>query len=90
MSINQIVEGTVNNIFNKKQDLFEIRIEICKKCKLYKLDSILGPICNRSIYINPKTDEISRIPLAGFSRGCGCLLASKCRVKEAVCPVGKW
>ena len=50
----QIVEGFYNRIMNKELELLEYRLNICKNCKLYLEDDILGPICNRKLYFNPK------------------------------------
>lgn len=90
MSINQIAIGTLKNLFNKDEDLYLERIAICHKCKLYKVDKIFGEVCNSSIYLNPKTNEVSPIEKPGFYHGCGCVLGSKCRVKDAECPLKKW
>ena len=86
----QILKGTYNNILNKEEELYKGRISICKSCKLYKIDGIFGPECNPTIYLNPISNEISTKPKEGFINGCGCVLRSKTRVKDAKCPVGKW
>lgn len=90
MGVAHIVKGTVNNALNKEKELYKERIEICKKCKLYLSDGILGATCNSRLYVNPKTDEVSKTAKINFKKGCGCALASKTRVKEAHCPLGKW
>lgn len=90
MSVSQIAEGFYNNATNKKEELFNERIEICKRCKLIKSDKIFGDICNSRLYLNPKTDETSKENKEGFLRGCGCVLKAKTRVESAHCPVGKW
>lgn len=90
MGINQIIKGTVNNILDKEKDLYQDRIKICKDCKLYLADGIIGPKCNHQLYLNPETNEISKFPKIGFYRGCGCILSSKTRTKESKCPAKKW
>lgn len=90
MSIGQIVTGTVNNLLNKEDELYHSRIKICHGCKLLQPGGLFGEICSRSLYLNPNTNEVSQTPKPGFKHGCGCILASKGRVKEAHCPVGKW
>lgn len=90
MSISQIAEGFYNNLVKNEQELFNYRIEICKQCKLFKKDNILGDICNSKLYLNPDTDEISTIRKKGFNKGCGCVLKAKCRVRSSVCPNNKW
>lgn len=90
MSIGQIIEGTLNNLTDKKRDLFEERMKICRECKLMRKDITFGEICNSRLYLNPETDEVRRKPAPGFHRGCGCVLGSKTRVKRAKCPAKKW
>jgi hypothetical protein len=90
MGINQIIEGTINNLLGKKEDLFELRISICKKCKLYTDNGIMPSLCNPYLYLNPNTNETSKTPKPGFYKGCGCVLGSKTRVKEEKCPAKKW
>lgn len=90
MSIGQIVEGTYNNLTNKKVDLFKERIGICRQCKLMKMDKTFGETCNSRLYLNPETDEVSTEAKPGFFRGCGCVMGSKTRVQSAKCPAGKW
>lgn len=85
----QIVEGFYNRIMNKEIDLLEQRLNICKTCKLYLEDNILGPLCNRNLYVNPKTNETSLFKKEGYFNGCGCILKAKCRVPEAQCLINK-
>lgn len=87
--MNQIIEGTLNNMFNVKEGLFKERIEICKKCKLFKKHPTFGMVCNSKLYLNPTTDEISKTSKKGFKKGCGCILSSKTRVAGAKCPINK-
>ena len=89
MNIGQITEGFVNNALNREKELHAKRMKICSKCKLYKIDNIFGAMCNSSLYLNPKTDEISRQEKPGFTEGCGCILSAKTRVPHAHCPVDK-
>lgn len=85
MSVSQIIEGTVNNLLDKNTELYQERINICKKCPL--LNS-LG-ICNPLKYLNPQTGEVSNTKKEGFVKGCGCVMSSKTRVPNAKCVVGK-
>ena len=89
MSLKQIIEGTANNVLNREEELSKKRMAICSKCELLT-DSVLGKMCNSKMYINPITKEVSFKKLNGFIKGCGCILESKTRVKEAACPGGKW
>lgn len=88
--IKDIVNGHVNEVLGKNQELFEKRIQICKKCGLYK-DTPLGPVCNSKLYIsNEDKTTISQTPKIGYVRGCSCRLHSKLRVSGARCIVNKW
>lgn len=89
-NINQIVKGTVNNLLNKEDELYNERIKICNTCKLRTINKVFGAICNPNLYLNPTTNETSFNSKPGFKSGCGCVLNSKTRVKEAKCPLGKW
>lgn len=89
MLIGQIIEGTYNNITNRKEELSLERMAICKKCKLY-LETAFSPICNSSLFINPDTKAVSSHEKKDYVRGCGCILNSKTRVQEAKCPGNKW
>lgn len=90
MSITQIVKGTVNNILDKEEELSKTRKKICKSCKLLTTVKIFGEVCNSNLFLNPITDEISYNPKPGFIHGCGCVINSKTRVREARCPLKKW
>lgn len=90
MSVNQIIEGTWKNILNLDEDLYRKRIEICHLCKIINRGTIFGDVCSSSLFLNPITDEVSTEEKEGFIQGCGCVLASKTRVKEAHCPARKW
>lgn len=87
-AISQIIDGTVKNILNQNEELYNKRITICKTCPLIKTDSVFGEICNPTLYMN-KSGEISKVQKPGFTHGCGCVLRSKCRVNEARCPLDR-
>lgn len=88
--LREIVEGHVNELFDRRNDLREQRENICKSCGLYK-ESHFGPICNPNKYINvdDKT-TISDIPRVGYKRGCSCRLQAKWLSPNSKCIVGKW
>jgi hypothetical protein len=88
MSVAQIVEGTLKNMFNIDEELSKERLKICKKCPLYKVEDGLGAICSHRLYINNE-DKISKTPKIGYVKGCGCLLRAKTRVNNAVCVINK-
>lgn len=90
LNIPQVINGTIKNVLNQNDDLYQERIKVCKECKLIKTDKIFGEVCNPSLYINPETNEASKTPKLGFLNGCGCILRSKCRVVEAKCPLNRW
>lgn len=90
MAVNQIIEGTWKNIFNLDKELYDKRMEICTKCKLFKSIPVIGEICNGELYLNPITNTISDEEKPGHYQGCGCVLGSKTRVRDAHCPAKKW
>lgn len=89
-NIAHIIKGTINNLLHRENELYEKRITICKNCALYKIDKVFGEICNPALYINIETGETSKKDQPGFIGGCGCILKSKCRVKEQKCPLKRW
>ena len=65
------------------------RMNICKKCPLYK-ETPMGPICNPRLYINESDKKsVSDRPRIGYKRGCGCALTRKTRLPYAKCIVLK-
>ena len=87
--IGQIATGFFNNLTNKEEDLFNERIKLCGSCKLLKEDKIFGEMCNSDLNIDPKSGETSTTKKQGFTNGCGCVLRSKTRVKNAHCPIAR-
>lgn len=85
-----IINGHVNEVLGKNEDIKEKRMEICKKCPLYK-ETSMGPICNPKLYISEtdKTTVIDR-PRIGYKRGCGCRLNAKTRLQNSKCIINKW
>jgi len=57
---------------------------------LFIREKFFGEVCNSSLYLNTVTNEVSEVQRKGFIQGCGCVLSSKTRVKEAHCPAWKW
>ena len=90
MAVNDIAAGFYNKLLDKKKSLKNERMKICKECKLYKLDNIFGPICNKKLFLNPETNEVSKEVKPGFYKGCGCFLDAKTRVQNSKCPLRKW
>lgn len=87
MDIIDIIEGHAKELLGQGEDLFSKRMEICKKCPLYK-QTPLGPICNPNLYINEE-GIVSDRPKLGFRKGCACRLNSKTRLAHAHCIVNK-
>ena len=85
-----IIEGHLNELFNREEDLSKKRIKICKSCPLYKIDSVLGELCNSKLYLNPETNQTSTYPRKGYYNGCGCLLNRKIKIIGGKCPINKW
>ena len=85
-----IIDGHLKELFNKEEDLSKQRVNICKSCPLYKIDSILGGICNSKLYLNLETNQVSTYPRKGYYNGCGCRIQAKSRLITAKCPLNKW
>lgn len=89
----QIFIGHLNEFLNLETELYNKRKPICNSCKLKIKIDILGKqveLCNPNIYLNPITNETSSTLKEGFYKGCGCRLEASTRVKDKVCPTGKW
>ena len=88
-SISDIVEGHLNELFNKNQLTAEARLEICLKCPIIHLHPVFGPICDSTKWIN-KNNETSETKRRGFTQGCGCRLSAKTRLQHSSCIINKW
>lgn len=88
MEIGNIIKGHVNEFLGLNEDISEKRMQICKKCPIFK-DS-LGGICNNRLWLDPKTDDVSYEYKEGYFRGCGCRLQAKTKLSKAICPANKW
>lgn len=83
-----IIKGHVNEFLGLEKDLSEQRLKICYACPLYS--SKFGGICNRKLWLNPNTGDISSEEKTGYIRGCGCRIKAKTTLDYEKCPVGKW
>lgn len=86
--ISDIIKGHVNEALDNNIDLFTQRMEICKKCPLYK-ETMMGPICNPKLYMNDTGDTLT-FPASGYKKGCGCRLNAKTRLQYATCTHKRW
>lgn len=90
LPVNQIIEGHIKEFKNEERELYEERIEICKKCPLYSISAI-GEICDSKKCVNPEKQEVvEKYPNNGSICGCGCRLSAKTRLKSAKCVLSKW
>lgn len=83
-----ILEGAKNSIFGINKQISEARIKICKRCPIYSPS--FGGICNKKLYLNPDSGDVSVNKQAGYVQGCGCYLRLKTTVTSEECPAGKW
>lgn len=88
-SINNIIRGHAKELVGINQPLADYRLSICKGCPLY-IDTAIGVLCNRYLYLNKDTNETSRLPKEGYIRGCGCRLDAKTRNEDDSCVADKW
>jgi hypothetical protein len=89
--LNEILKGHLNELTRSEDELYNERIKICEECPLIK-HTVMGPVCNSSLYLNPKTDDVSLVDLKNpeYFKGCGCRLNAKTRNPISNCPAGKW
>ena len=70
-------------------ELAEKRLEICKKCPLYK-QTESGHICDGSKYISHDGKDWSKFPKKNYRRGCNCILEKKVKHPSNHCIVNLW
>lgn len=73
-----------------REKMFNERMEICKKCPLYKEDPIRGPICDSNKFISPDGTKWSWFKKDGYKRGCSCALKKALYNPNKTCVGGKW
>jgi hypothetical protein len=90
--LKEIIDGHVNYIRSisgltseKEEEIYRSRAKICLHCPLK-----VGNTCNKKMWIDPETTNISSTPKEGYSRGCGCQLNKKQKSPTSVCPAGFW
>ena len=88
MEVKNIIHGHINEVFNINEDISQKRLRVCYRCPLYSTK--LGGICNSSLWLNPKTGDVSTEQENGYYRGCGCRLQAKATLSTASCPAKKW
>ena len=88
MGIGQIVKGHVNELLDLNKNMYQVRMNICRKCPLFLNE--LGGICNSRLYLDPNTEDVSTIKMDGYVKGCGCRLSAKTRLSGSKCPANKW
>lgn len=89
MGITDILEGHTNELLGLNKNISEARLNICKKCPLYKI-TLAGPLCNNKLWLDVNTGDVSLNNKPGYKQGCGCRLNAKTTLPYASCPVGKW
>lgn len=73
---------------NTTQNLSEYRLNTCYHCPLYSTK--YGGMCNNKLWYDKESGDISIHPKQGYINGCGCLLESKVKNPNSVCPLEKW
>ena len=63
------------------------RLKTCEHCGIYDIEKKL---CNGSLYINPKNNDVSTTLKQDYYKGCGCYIPRKVLNSNAKCPAGKW
>ena len=88
MDWKDVIEGHYNEFLGKNSELAKSRLEICHKCPIYSPK--LGGICNRDLWLNPKTNDVSTKAKKGYIQGCGCRVEAKATLPYAECIASKW
>lgn len=83
-----IIKGHVNEMLGLNKDISEVRMNICKACPIFSPK--FGGMCNRKLWLDPKTNDVSFEEKEGYIRGCGCKLPQKTSVIDEFCNAGKW
>lgn len=85
-----ILQGHINEVLNREEDLSQSRLDICKQCPILKESAAFGSICDSTKYISPDGQDWDIKYHEGWTRGCGCRLKAKTRLKNAHCIINKW
>ena len=48
-----ILQGHINEVLNREEDLSQSRLDICRQCPIFKKSTAFGPICDSTKYISP-------------------------------------
>lgn len=86
--IEQIIEGHWNELTGRNKTMSETRLQICYKCSLYSPK--LGGVCNKKLWVDTQTGDISITKKDGYVNGCGCRVQAKTTLPNAQCPLNKW
>lgn len=78
------------NEFEKLDKMAEEREAICRACPLCKEVNTMI-ICNPNLYLNLEDGKTtSDVPIAGYKRGCGCMMTKRWSNPNSKCVCGKW
>lgn len=88
-NIKDILDGHTNEMLGLNKDIAKERLKICAKCPIMK-KTVVGPVCNSKMWIDPKTGNTSTTKKDGYVNGCGCRLTAKTTLSYAECPINKW
>lgn len=89
INVGQIVQGHINEMMKREQDLSKERLAICKECPLYTNTSF-GPICDSKKCYNVTLNHVKSYLDDGYVCGCGCRLKAKSTLVNAQCVLNKW
>lgn len=88
MEFGNIIQGHVNELLGRNKDISQSRLNICYSCPLYSPN--FGGVCNKKLWLNVNTGDVSTSSKEGYKNGCGCRLNAKTKLVNEVCPLGKW
>ena len=87
MDLLKILEGTYNELVKANLSISQERLEICNKCPILDKKYM---ICDKALWLNPKTKRVSSVFKKGYYRGCGCRLKAKTTLIDEHCPAKLW
>lgn len=79
----EIASAYTDLLLGNNENIAAERMDICKRCPLFKK-------VTKSVHICNPTMSIENIATKEVIKGCGCILEAKTRNLESYCPASKW
>ena len=88
LPVAKIIKGHVNELLGLNEDISARRMSICLKCPIF--DPAWGGECNKKLWLDPDTNDVSIFKKDGYVQGCGCRLLAKTTIPSERCVANKW